>query len=883
MTPDARGQVFSGEFLLAYLLFIAALSMTLYLWDATTRGMQEAEERYDLERIAVDVAEQLVRTPGSPIDWNESNVQALGLADRNRGRMITDRLYQFADLMDIPSLGYEENKHLLGIGRYEFYFKVSRTPPLVLGDEVIISNLSRIRIAYFSFQDDEQSFREQLQRYNMSWDLYWGQADTSGLGNASTARAMYAGDKDDVIDYLIANLSEYDVVLLEDTENMSLTSTEANIFRHFVLAGGILVGEKATPEIAYFNTTITGPDNYTGEVVDTDYLLPKNLSAGDTLGPFEGYAVGLQGTDTTKVAISVAGSPESCLLCRWKYGEGSVRYLADNGEHDAAVLFPLLATFNEYVIEFGLTPENETEKLTIYRTGVLEDEVVSTALTLWYSDIRKVTEVNCGDGLCDPGEDCSGDASSCADTMCYEPTCSNGCGQTPVPAGQQDEACAGQYQCDGAGNCVWWGGAEVCWDCLDQDNDSSMDWNDTDCTDTAPFGCGRVMYCNPTDDDDMCDGDDGTGADDADYGVCNDTASDAYLIPDNAFYSCDVFDYGTSEWHIYKYIPTTDGRLFATLWSTEPVGGGSPNLADLSITDDACHNLAHDAGPAAWPAVISHCVGAGSTYYITVDADGGDCEDGSPTVIDTVDSYNLSVNLTTTELQCAGGVDDDCDGCVDLDDSDCGGTENCLLAGDDDCDGCDDGTDSDCGGTESDCGDGLDNDCDGDIDCADSDCQGDFNLGDLTSGWKTLNYSAGNCTGPPGWSASGFDDSTWIDASLPLARTNRCTNCDFYFRKTVTFPATPSNVTYKFNSDDGFWLYVEGALVNHSGIGCHGSGCGWYGNGVDCDQPAADDPTGWKNITPHFATGDNVVGIHLSEASGEEYLDFLLNASYRYC
>ncbi|MFC2154451.1 hypothetical protein ACFLRC_03090, partial [Candidatus Altiarchaeota archaeon] len=90
-----------------------------------------------------DVAEQLVRTPGTPAEWNLTNVEAIGLADENRGRMLTDRLYRFAELMDIASMGYENNKHLLGIGRFEFFFKVVRTPPLVIGDEVIIVNLSR--------------------------------------------------------------------------------------------------------------------------------------------------------------------------------------------------------------------------------------------------------------------------------------------------------------------------------------------------------------------------------------------------------------------------------------------------------------------------------------------------------------------------------------------------------------------------------------------------------------------------------------------------------------------------------------------------------------------------------------------------------------------
>jgi len=139
-----------------------------------------------------------------------------------------------------------------------------------------------------------------------------------------------------------------------------------------------------------------------------------------------------------------------------------------------------------------------------------------------------------------------------------------------------------------------------------------------------------------------------------------------------------------------------------------------------------------------------------------------------------------------TELTCDDGIDNDCDGDVDADDTDCcpdndgdgfndaacggadcndndpninpGATEQCIDAVDNDCDAlidcadpdCDndpaccpdadgDGfTDAACGGTDCNdgdpninplaaeiCTDTIDNDCDAAIDCADSDCSGD--------------------------------------------------------------------------------------------------------------------------------------------------------------
>ncbi len=52
--------------------------------------------------------------------------------------------------------------------------------------------------------------------------------------------------------------------------------------------------------------------------------------------------------------------------------------------------------------------------------------------------------------------------------------------------------------------------------------------------------------------------------------------------------------------------------------------------------------------------------------------------------------------------------------------------EDCSNDFDDDCDGCKDGIDSDCGGRETSCSGGSDDDCDGKIDCYDEDCATDL-------------------------------------------------------------------------------------------------------------------------------------------------------------
>lgn len=93
-------------------------------------------------------------------------------------------------------------------------------------------------------------------------------------------------------------------------------------------------------------------------------------------------------------------------------------------------------------------------------------------------------------------------------------------------------------------------------------------------------------------------------------------------------------------------------------------------------------------------------------------------------------------NPAESELECSDGTDDDLDGAVDCNDSDCEtdpacdndvDLEICNNAQDDDGDGAFDCNDSDCAGAPNcaeDCNNARDDDGDGDQDCADSDCTG---------------------------------------------------------------------------------------------------------------------------------------------------------------
>jgi len=119
-----KGQAFSTEFLLAYLIFSLVLVLAFYLWNTTTADIIESKNRYEIEDKAVESAEKLLRTRGIPADWSVGDVESIGLASESR-ILDSGKVLDFVILMNSSNSNYENNKWLLGIGKYDFYFNLT--------------------------------------------------------------------------------------------------------------------------------------------------------------------------------------------------------------------------------------------------------------------------------------------------------------------------------------------------------------------------------------------------------------------------------------------------------------------------------------------------------------------------------------------------------------------------------------------------------------------------------------------------------------------------------------------------------------------------------------------------------------------------------------
>ncbi len=297
------------------------------------------------------------------------------------------------------------------------------------------------------------------------------------------------------------------------------------------------------------------------------------------------------------------------------------------------------------------------------------------------------------------------------------------------------------------------GDSEVCDNGVDDDGDGAVDCSDPDCAQDP--ACAGTTACVLA--DDIACG----------QAVSGSTANGVDLY---TTYSC-----------LQGY--TWDGPELA-FWID--AAAGTDAVARLSHGDnsdldlfllpaagegcdpDACIDASYNEVP---PERITFTVPAGGAFLV-VDTWQG------------TSSFSLSLECSGGGENCTNGVDDDGDGLVDCDDSDCRNHPDCQIAPEDCTNGADDDGDGlvDCDDPEcddhpscqpvEDCSNGIDDDGDGDADCDDADCSGhpdcqpdpeDCSNGIDDDGDGLIDCEDGDCGGDPACQPDPEDCSNGVD------------------------------------------------------------------------------------------------------------------------
>lgn len=131
-----KAQFFSSEVVVAYFIFSLAVIMIFFLWNTAIKEINQSEEIYNLEEQANNLGEKLVKTAGIPENWTKDDVMSVGLAREGQPRELEER--KILEFLELMNESYLEKSHLLGLGKYDFFFNLTD----INGTQLFLENLT---------------------------------------------------------------------------------------------------------------------------------------------------------------------------------------------------------------------------------------------------------------------------------------------------------------------------------------------------------------------------------------------------------------------------------------------------------------------------------------------------------------------------------------------------------------------------------------------------------------------------------------------------------------------------------------------------------------------------------------------------------------------
>ena len=113
---SVKGQVLSFDFIVASSIFLLFVGILFVYWIYSNVQMEETQRMNDMIDKTY-LASQVWFREGTPPDWDSTNVIDLGLQSAHRFNQSK------MDIMNI-SLGYGRTKTLIGLGGYEYFFRI---------------------------------------------------------------------------------------------------------------------------------------------------------------------------------------------------------------------------------------------------------------------------------------------------------------------------------------------------------------------------------------------------------------------------------------------------------------------------------------------------------------------------------------------------------------------------------------------------------------------------------------------------------------------------------------------------------------------------------------------------------------------------------------
>ncbi len=119
MFKSKKSQIAVTDLFIALFMATITIIIIMFAWNRYTIILNEESDYRELEIIAFQTADLLVKSDGKPQNWenNPLNVEVIGLATEDRNLSL-EKVYAFVNL------SYNFTLRSLGLELYDFYFQL---------------------------------------------------------------------------------------------------------------------------------------------------------------------------------------------------------------------------------------------------------------------------------------------------------------------------------------------------------------------------------------------------------------------------------------------------------------------------------------------------------------------------------------------------------------------------------------------------------------------------------------------------------------------------------------------------------------------------------------------------------------------------------------
>ena len=112
-----KAQAWSTDFVVSAVIFVLIFALVLFTWNQTLYQTQQKITLSKMQTLVSEISDSLIRTPGFPENWNQTNVEILGFAEE-------ENVLNATKIGMFLSMDNDTIKSVLGIENYDFFFEI---------------------------------------------------------------------------------------------------------------------------------------------------------------------------------------------------------------------------------------------------------------------------------------------------------------------------------------------------------------------------------------------------------------------------------------------------------------------------------------------------------------------------------------------------------------------------------------------------------------------------------------------------------------------------------------------------------------------------------------------------------------------------------------